>query len=84
MSQNQNDPAKQNNLALARTIFAAERTLLAYWRTALGFAGAGVLVIKFFPSSAAFVAGGGLEAFALILFFYGMKKYASIRRRLEK
>lgn len=44
-----NDSQLRDDLAAERTRLANERTLLAYIRTALALAGAGAILLHFFP-----------------------------------
>lgn len=68
------DKNKVEEYAKKTTLLAQERTMLAYWRTALTMIALGLLVAKFF-NSASFIIAGLLVAVGCILFFYGTKKY---------
>lgn len=75
--------ADRDRLAFVRTELANERTLLAWMRTALGLAGAGVLVMKLSPTAEG--VGWGTAGLALALFFVaiGVLRFVRVRRRIR-
>ena len=69
-----------NKLAVARTILANERTLLAYFRSALGAFIGGAGLIKFFEHPV-YMAGGALLFVAAVSWLaIGIRKYLTTKR----
>lgn len=73
----------RNYLAKHRTHQANERTLLAYWRTALAFLGLGAFLIKFFPSMPLFIVAVISIIFAVIMLAYSMLRYSKCKFKIN-
>jgi uncharacterized membrane protein YidH (DUF202 family) len=69
-----------NELALARTVLANRRTLLAVFRTALGCFIGGAGLLKFFGHPAYEMVGIFLMLMAAVILGIGMKKYWTIKK----
>jgi putative membrane protein len=69
-----------NQLALARTVLANRRTLLAVYRTALGCLIGGAGLLKFFGHPAYEMLGILLMIIAAVILGVGVKKYWLIKR----
>jgi putative membrane protein len=74
----------RQKLALDRTVYANERTWLAYVRTALTFFIAGASIIQFFSAPVMFWAGVTLIVLAPPVFIYGTVTYLLRARRYSK
>ncbi len=72
-----------NQLALARTVLANERTLLAYFRGSLGAAIGGAGLIKFFDHRAYAIGGAVLLAVAVAWLVVGIRRYLKTRRLIS-
>ena len=76
---------RRDQLAIARTDLANERTLLAYGRTSLMVAATGVTLIKFFPNLVlACGVGWLLTILAALIGIIGIVRFAKLRRRLNQ
>ncbi|TWU56174.1 DUF202 domain-containing protein [Rubripirellula reticaptiva] len=76
--------SRGDDLALARTHLANERTLLAYGRTALMVAATGVTLIKFFADTVPIrTMGLILIGLGLIVGLVGIQRFVSLKRRLN-
>lgn len=80
-----NERQNLDPLAVERTALANERTLLAYIRTALALAGAGAVLLQYFPDrpwligiACALLLIGGV---AMVI---GSCRFLSVRRRLHQ
>lgn len=69
-----------NELAIARTVLANERTLLAILRTALGCLLGGAGLFKFFGHPVYEIVGIILIVISTIILFFGIRKYRSIKK----
>jgi len=74
-----NENTKKNEeslsrLALRRTNYAHERTILAFWRTSLSFFLFGGAIIKFFQNELLIIVGIISILFGVLLFFYSITK----------
>ena len=69
-----------NELAIARTVLANERTLLAIVRTALGCLLGGAGLFKFFGHPAYELIGIILIVIATVILFVGIRKYRIIKK----
>ena len=73
----------RNEGSAARDHLANERTFLAWFRTALGLVGLGVLLERFDDTSTdAQLAGLCLIAFGALSLLYGLRRYLNISRHL--
>jgi putative membrane protein len=72
-----------DRFALAQTELAAERTLLAYVRTALTLAAAGVGIVKLAVEPALAALGWSFVAFAVLVAGIGVARYRLSRRVVE-
>lgn len=68
-----------NELAIARTVLANNRTLLAIIRTALGCFIGGASLFKFFGHPVYEIVGIVLIVLSVIILFVGIRKYRSIK-----
>jgi putative membrane protein len=75
--------ADRDRLAFVRTELANERTLLAWMRTALGLAGAGILVMKLSPSPEGVRWGTAGLALGFFFALVGMLRFVQVRRRIR-
>lgn len=75
---------QRDRLAMIRTSLANERTLLAWLRTALGLAGAGILVIKLSPAPEGLRWGRAGLALSVFFAVVGVVRYGQTRRRLRR
>lgn len=78
-----NDMGYRDYLAVDRTRFANERTMLAYLRTGLNSLIAGVSFIKFFDSLFFQVAGLLLVSAGFIISIIGLWKFAHMHKLIE-
>jgi putative membrane protein len=69
-----------NKLAIARTVLANERTLLAILRTALGCFIGGASLLKFFGHPAYEIVGVILMIIAVVILSVGIGKYRTISK----
>jgi uncharacterized membrane protein YidH (DUF202 family) len=69
-----------NELALARTVLANQRTLLAIFRTTLGCFLGGASLLKFFGHPAYEIVGIFLMVIAAVILVAGMRKYWTIKK----
>jgi uncharacterized membrane protein YidH (DUF202 family) len=69
-----------NELAIARTVLANQRTLLAIFRTALGCLLGGAGLFKFFGHPAYEIAGIFLMIIAVVILSVGIRKYRTIKK----
>jgi uncharacterized membrane protein YidH (DUF202 family) len=69
-----------NELAVARTVLANRRTLLAIFRTALGCFIGGASLLKFFGHPAYEMVGIFLMVIAAVILIVGMRKYWTIKK----
>jgi putative membrane protein len=69
-----------NELAIARTVLANQRTLLAVLRTALGCFLGGAGLFKFFGHPAYEIAGIILMIIAVVILSVGIRKYRTIKK----
>jgi uncharacterized membrane protein YidH (DUF202 family) len=75
---------KRDYLSQTRTHLANERTLLAYWSTALAFLLAGAVLIKFFPDRD-FMSLATISMFiGAIMFVFSFFRYASFKRKINQ
>ncbi len=74
---------ERDRLAFVRTELANERTLLAWMRTALGLAGAGILVMKLSPTLEGVRWGTVGLAFGFFFALLGMLRFVQVRRRIR-
>ena len=72
----------RDHLAVDRTALANERTFLAYLRTALCMAVAGVSLHHFFPSTVLGYLGQTIGVFSIFLIVLGYRRYRKMRRRV--
>jgi putative membrane protein len=73
----------REELGIARTVLANERTLLAVIRTALGSFIGGAGLIKFFGHPAYEIVGIILMIISAIILFIGIRKYRSIKKLIS-
>jgi len=78
------DLTLRDYLALDRTVLANERTLLSYIRTAVAFAAAGAALVHFFDLGLIKAAGWVLIPLAAVVLLAGVRRYISMRRRLNR
>ena len=69
-----------NELAIARTVLANERTLMAILRTALGSFIGGASLLKFFGHPAYEIVGIILMVISPVILFVGIRKYRIIKK----
>jgi putative membrane protein len=69
-----------NELAIARTVLANQRTLLAILRTALGCFLGGAGLLKFFGHPAYETVGIFLMIISAVILFVGIRKYRTIKK----
>ena len=69
-----------NELAVARTVLANERTLLAILRTALGCLLGGAGLFKFFGHPVYEIVGIILMIISAVILFVGLRKYRKIKK----
>jgi uncharacterized membrane protein YidH (DUF202 family) len=69
-----------NELAVARTVLANRRTLLAIFRTALGCFIGGASLLQFFGHPAYEMVGIFLMVIAAVILIVGMRKYWTIKK----
>jgi len=69
-----------NELAIARTVLANERTLMAVLRTALGCFIGGASLLKFFGHPAFEIVGIFFMIVAAVILFVGIRKYRTIKK----
>ena len=74
---------RRDRLSQERTHFANERTLLAYFRTALSFLALGAFLVKFFFSTFSLVAAIASIIFGLGLFVYGTRKFFKFKKEIN-
>lgn len=74
----------RDHLAVGRTVMANETSFLAYIRTALTLAVAGVSLLKFFNDSTATVVGWIFLALAAALILNGALRYEEMDSALHK
>jgi len=72
-----------NQLAIARTVLANERTLLAHFRSSLGSIIGGAGLIKFFGHPAYGISGAILMAIAVIWLVVGVRRYMTTRKLIS-
>lgn len=75
---------EQTEYSKTRTHFSNERTLLSYWRTGLSFFVLGAFLVRFFDEILWVVSGFVSLVFGAILFFYGIYRFAKIKRQIPK
>ncbi len=75
--------AQRTDLAAVRTNLANERTMLAYGRTALMLVASGVTLMKLSAGVWDWFSVGLIAAAALLLFF-GIFRYAMVRRAMAR
>jgi putative membrane protein len=71
-----------SELAIARTVLANERTLLAILRTALGCFLGGAGLFKFFGHPAYEIVGIILIVISTVILFVGIRKYRRIKKSI--
>jgi len=69
-----------NELAIARTVLANERTLMAILRTALGCLIGGAGLFKFFGHPVYEIVGIILMVISAVILFVGIRKYRKIKK----
>ena len=69
-----------NELAIARTVLANERTLMAILRTALGSFIGGASLLKFFGHPVYEIVGIILMIISAVILFVGIRKYRTIKK----
>ena len=69
-----------NELAIARTVLANERTLMAILRTSLGSFIGGASLFKFFGHPAYEIVGIILMMISVVILFVGIRKYRTIKK----
>lgn len=74
----------RDDLAWRRTVFANERTLLAYARTSLAMVAAGVTLIKFFDEFSWTALGTFIGVGGVLVGLIGVRRYDRARRALWK
>lgn len=70
-----NEYTFRDHLAASRTIFASERTLLAYMRTAFTMSLVGITLIKLFTEPVVHITGAGIIGAALALVVIGLLRH---------
>ncbi len=76
------DTTRRDELALARTDLANERTLLAYARTAIMLISSGGAILKFFGDQRDWlIAGWSLVGVGIVLALFGAIRFTRGRRR---
>jgi putative membrane protein len=73
----------KDDLGLARTHLANERTFLAYVRTSLAFWAAGAGIIHFFPSRIMNYTGWFLLVAGAIISITGTVRFVAMKRRIS-
>jgi putative membrane protein len=73
----------REELGIARTVLANERTLLAIIRTALGSFLGGAGLIKFFGHPVFEIVGILLMTISAIILFVGIRKYLTIKKLIS-
>lgn len=73
----------KDDLGLARTNLANERTFLAYVRTSLAFWAAGAGIIHFFPSRIMNYTGWFLLVAGAIITILGTVRFVAMKRRIS-
>jgi len=69
-----------NELAIARTVLANERTMLAIVRTALGCLIGGASLLKFFGHPGYEIVGIFLMIIAVVILCVGIRRYRTIKK----
>jgi putative membrane protein len=72
-----------SELAIARTVLANQRTLLAIVRTALGCFLGGISLFKFFGHPAYEIVGIMLMIISAAVLFVGIRKYRTIKKLIS-
>lgn len=73
-----------NQLSIARTILANERTLLSYLRGSLGCLLGGVGLIKFLNHPVFLLGGSALLVISVILFAVGLRRFYSVKKLISE
>ena len=71
-----------DKLAVGRTAMANDRTLLAFVRTALALLGGGVGLVAYLEHPVILAVGWLSIAASLVLFAWGFRRFAHIRRMI--
>jgi putative membrane protein len=74
----------RDSLALERTLFANERTFLAYVRTAMGLVLGGFSMVQFFHHKVFVWVGGVFVPIGILVGLLGLKKYLEKRKAISE
>jgi len=74
----------RDDLAMARTVMANQRTFLAYTRTGMTFIIAGAGALKFIEDGMTIlVTGWGLILLGILFFVFGWRNYLNFQKNLQ-